>query len=110
MGSMTKDPQLNHWMHEWASTNIRSVSTTSSLKGRTLREPPPGQGAQPAAGRYLSPLTARDSRKPLTITVRFIGNGDCEWLIEARGRRFKAAGCENVHEVLQRLSRATRGR
>jgi hypothetical protein len=48
----------------------------------------------------------RDSRKPLTITVRFVGNGDCEWVIEARGRRYKVAGCENVHTALQRLSAA----
>lgn len=100
------EPDLDHWMHEWASENVRSLSTTSSLGGRTLREPPPGQSAQRRAKRGTTGLSARDSRKPLTITVRFVGNGDCEWLIEARGRRFKAAGCENVHTVLSRLSRA----
>jgi hypothetical protein len=99
-------PEQDHWMHQWSTPNVRSISTTSSRKRSTLREPPPGQGAQSPRRGATAGLKARDSRKPLTITVRYVGNGDCEWLIEARGRRFKAAGCENVHEVLARLSRA----
>lgn len=105
---MYANPEQCHALHDVDRSNSRSISNTLSLRSGTLREPPPGQGAQPSGASYRKPLAARDVRKPLTISVRFVGNGDCEWVIEARGRRYKAAGCENVHEVLARLSRATR--
>jgi hypothetical protein len=104
---MKPEPAQCHPIHIVNRSNTRSISNTLSLKGRTLREPPPGQQASPARRAATSRLSARDVRKPLTITVRFVGNGDCEWVIEARGKRYKAAGCENVHEVLARLSRAS---
>lgn len=105
--TMYANPDQCHPTHIVNRSNGRSASTTSSLRSGTLREPPPGQRTQPSEASYRKLLAARDIRKPLTISVRFVGNGDCEWVIEARGKRYKAAGCENVHEVLARLSRAT---
>jgi hypothetical protein len=98
-------PGQCHSMHE-VQPNGRSSSTLSATKSGTLREGPLPQKTPPARRAATIGLKARDPRKPLTVSIRFVGNGDCEWVIEARGRRYKAAGCENVHEVLARLSRA----
>jgi hypothetical protein len=104
---MRPEPTLDHWMHDLSKSNKRSLSTNRHSGSGTLREPPPAQDAQSGRRPAAIRLAARDSRKPLTVSVRFVGNGDCEWVLEARGKRYKAAGCENVHEVLQRLSRAS---
>lgn len=103
---MYASPEQCHALH--VVSNTRSVSTTLRSKRGTLREDPPAQMASPAKASRAATigLKARDIRKPLTIQVRFVGNGDCEWVVEARGKRFKFAGCENVHECLARLSRA----
>jgi|HubBroStandDraft_1064217.scaffolds.fasta_scaffold121054_3 hypothetical protein len=96
-------------MHEVQVTRTGVRSTTSLSSIGTLREPPPGQRAQSPRSGATAGLKARDCRKPLTLTVQFVGNGDCEWLVTARGKRYKFAGCENIHECLSRLSRATPG-
>lgn len=106
MWVMYASPQQCHAMHDAERSNTRLGSTKLSSVRGTLREPPPGQGAQSPRRGATTRLGARDIRKPLTISVRFVGNGDCEWVVEARGKRFKFAGCENVHECLARLSRA----
>jgi len=86
-------------------SNTSSTSTKLPGHGGTLRKSPSGQGVSPSAAR-ASLAKARDIRKPLTVTIWFVGNGDCEWRLKTRGKVYKAHGCENVHEVLARLSKA----
>lgn len=104
---MYATPIEKHAMHQVWDENTRSSSTTLRAKRSTLRESPPSQSDISARRAATSRLSARDVRKPLSIQVQFVGNGDCEWLVTARGKRYKFAGCENVHECLSRLSRAT---
>ena len=106
MWTMYTSPEQCHAMHDVDRSNKRLGSTKLSSERGTLREPPPGQRAQTPRRGATTRLKARDIRKPLTISVKFVGYGDCEWEVQARGKRFKFAGCENVHECLARLSRA----
>lgn len=109
MWIMYAAPEEQHAIHIVnRDGNTCSPSTNRVGNSSTLRESPPGQRHSRPQG-ATSGLRARDVRKPLTISVQFIGNGDCEWLVMARGKRYKFAGCQNVHECLAMLSRAARG-
>ena len=89
--------------------NKRSRSNKRGEKDVTLVSAPGPTGTVAPKGRYLVALGPRDSRKPLVVTVRYIGGAEGAWILEARGRSFCFDSCIALYEVMKRINKAQPG-
>lgn len=68
---------------------------------------PPAEGRkrQPPKASSQSPLSARNPREPLTITVHYRGGPEAFYEIRARGRVWRRAGHLCLHDVFDQINR-----
>lgn len=87
---------------------VSKASTTFVWKHVIMRGPPRPLDA--SAGQRPAPLAVgrRDPRKPLTVTVAYLGGPEAKWKLTSRGRVYYVHGAEQLHDALSRLSHARR--
>lgn len=80
-------------MSDHEVSNRRSPSTTTEWKWAKIRRRPQGPPeASLSAAKSFRGLPPRDPREPVTVTLRYLGGGECWIELQARGRRVKVPG------------------
>jgi hypothetical protein len=74
-------------------------STTWRSEMRRVARRPEGPSSASTEGRP-SPLSARDLREPLTMTVRYRGGPEAWFEVKARGRSWRFPGCTALYDAL----------
>lgn len=81
-----------------------SPSTHWEWKKVRVTEPPQGRRAQPPQASSQSPLSRRNARDPLTITVKYRGGAEAYWEVRARGRVFRRPGWLCIHDLMSEIN------
>ena len=83
---------------------IRSASTMCTCEACIIPGPPArrGEHAPQERSSYVSP--ARDPRKLLWISIRYLGGPEGQWEVTARGQKWRVCAHQDAFELLRTLN------
>lgn len=90
-------------------SNSRLPSTRWVWKKVRVPAPPEGPPAR-AASAASPPVSRRNPRESLTVTVRYRGGAECWWQVEARGRVWRTPGVIAIHDVMTWINEGQGGK
>lgn len=80
-------------------------STTWQWERVILRGPPDPTSQAAAKRKTASRLRTRDPRKPLPITISYLGGPRALWVVKARGVDWYFSGVQALQDVMKRINR-----
>lgn len=95
----------------YRETNERSASTTCTCETCKITGPPRGTGQSASARRQagrapLRRVAARDPRKPLQLSVAYVGGAEPTWVLQGRGEKWHVCGHLGFDDVLRLVNGA----
>lgn len=84
-------------------SNERFPSTTWEWKKVMVKRRPQGPSDTAAEGVLIPPLSRRDSRTPLTLTIRYRGGPEAWWEVKARGRTWRRPGWIALQDLMTEI-------
>ena len=85
-------------------TNERSVSTTFAWKRVKISRPPEATPAATTKSSRWRRLPRRDSRKPLTVVVKYRGGPECWVEVRARGEVNRYPGYTQLVDLVRDMN------